>query len=381
MGLVDLISGLYAHPEDAPLVNNTTPHRYLQIRGLRQGCPMSPVLFILYSNVLIHAAPNPSPSERPAETTAHAFIDDKLYRSPSQTYIQKLINFYDTDARTWGLQMICDPSEVHALGGVPQQDFQCPSGFTLSTIDPATKQPRKGYKYVGVYIYNDKHPPQLGHEIYSELNSYFVHLSPLRLTLPELVKLVNVQLIPILTYRLIAHPFLPSELDELREAVWKELATHGRISPKVSTKDIYQPRTKLGLGLGHLGIAVHKSFVEAGLRYLNQDGPPVSCVAVRNALLSTQQNTLQDGFLDAANRLNLRFHTAGPWNPCLPRELREHERLYAAPRNASPCLATVTKTYKKTATIQFDNGESATITERSNFTFTPPPQHPSAPPV
>ena len=122
---------------------------------------MSPVLFILYSNVLLHAAPQPSPLERPAETSAHAFTDDKLYRSPSQTYIQKLIDFYDTDARTWGLQMNCDKSEVHALGGVPQHDFQSPSGFTLSTVDPDTKQPRKGYKYLGVFIYNDKHPPQL----------------------------------------------------------------------------------------------------------------------------------------------------------------------------------------------------------------------------
>ena len=82
-GLVDLISGLHAHPQDAPLVNNVTPYHYLQTRGLRQGCPMSPVVFILYSNPLLHAAPQPSPLERPAETSAHAFIDDKLYRSPS----------------------------------------------------------------------------------------------------------------------------------------------------------------------------------------------------------------------------------------------------------------------------------------------------------
>ena len=111
--------------------------------------------------------------------------------------------------------------------------------------------------------------------------------------LPELAKLVNVQLIRILTYRLIAHPFLPSEIDELTEAIWRELATHGRMSPKVSTKDIFQPRSKLGLGMRHLAVAVHKSFVEAGLRYLNQDGPPAICAAVRDPLLSSQQNTLQ----------------------------------------------------------------------------------------
>ena len=362
IGLVDLISGLHAHPRDAPLVNTTS----------RQGCPMSPVLFILYSNVLLHAAPTPSLSEGQAETTAHDFIDDELYQSPSKTYIQKLISFCDTDTRTWGLQMNCDISELHALGGIPQHDSQCPSSFTLCTIDPSTRQPRKGYKYLGVCIYNDKHALQLRHQIYSEINSSFVNLPTLPLTLPELVKLVNVQLIPILTYGLIALSFLASEIQELTKAVWKELGTHGRISPKISTKDIYQPFSKLGLALRHLGVAVCKSFVEAGLMYLNQDGRPASCAAVRDALLSTQHNTLQDGFLDAANCLNLRFHTAGPWNPCLPRELREHEHLNAAPRNAPPCLATVTKTYKETATIQSDTGECGTITERSSFTTSPP---------
>ena len=85
------------------------------------------------------------------------------------------------------------------------------------------------------------------------------------------VKLMDVQLIRILTYRTIDHSFLASTIDEPTEAVSNELATDGRISPKVSTKDIYQPRTKLGLGLRQSGVAVDKSFVEAGLRYLNQD--------------------------------------------------------------------------------------------------------------
>ena len=102
MALVDLISSLYAHPQDVPLINSTTPHRYLQTRRLSQGCPMSTVLFILCSNLLLHAPPSPSLSERLADTTPHAFIDDELYQSPSKTYVQKLINFYDTDARNMG---------------------------------------------------------------------------------------------------------------------------------------------------------------------------------------------------------------------------------------------------------------------------------------
>ena len=49
------------------------------------------------------------------------------------------------------------------------------------------------------------------------------------------------------------------------------------------------------------------------------------------------------------------------------------------PEMPPPRLATVTKVYKKTATVCFDTGESATITERSNFTFTPPNTPPLPP--
>ena len=255
--------------------------------------------------------------------------------------------------------MNCDKSEVHALGGAPQHDFQCPSGFTLSTIDPATRQPRQGYKYLSVYIYNDNSPPRLRHQVYSASNNYFTSLSPLWLTLPELVKLVNVQLIPVLTYRLIAHPFLPVEIEELTDYVWKLLSEHGRISAKLSKKDIYQPKSKLRLGLRHLGVAEHKSFIEAGLGYLNGDGPPMTNQSVRATLLSHNQNALQDGFLDAANQLDLRFHTPGPWNPYLPRELHAGERPYVTPQPSPPCLATVTHVYNKTAAITLNTGKAA----------------------
>ena len=108
--LVTLVQRLYLHPLDAPLVNNTTPIQYLQTRGVRQGCPLSPLLFILYSNILLFAAPQPSLDESPNKTSSHVFVDNKLYRPPSPAFIQRVINFYDTEARQWGLDMNNDKS-------------------------------------------------------------------------------------------------------------------------------------------------------------------------------------------------------------------------------------------------------------------------------
>ena len=51
---ISIIKQLYAFPQDSPIINGRTPHAYLQARGLRQGCPLSPLLFILYLNSLFH---------------------------------------------------------------------------------------------------------------------------------------------------------------------------------------------------------------------------------------------------------------------------------------------------------------------------------------
>ena len=49
---ISLIKQLYSFPQDSPIINGRTPNAYLQTRGLRQGCLLSPLLFILYLNSL-----------------------------------------------------------------------------------------------------------------------------------------------------------------------------------------------------------------------------------------------------------------------------------------------------------------------------------------
>ena len=45
--LVNLIQSLYRAPRDFPVVSGHTHSSHLQARGVRQGCPMSPILFCL----------------------------------------------------------------------------------------------------------------------------------------------------------------------------------------------------------------------------------------------------------------------------------------------------------------------------------------------
>ena len=91
--LVNLIQSLYRAPRDFPVMLGHTHSSHLQTRGVRQGCPMSPILFCRYLNVLLFALPShitapPSPHE-----SGHAFVDDLLYRSEDGDRIQQILNF------------------------------------------------------------------------------------------------------------------------------------------------------------------------------------------------------------------------------------------------------------------------------------------------
>ena len=56
--LVSLIQSLYRASRNFAIVSGHTYASHLQTRGLRQGCPMSPILFCLYLNVLLFALPS-----------------------------------------------------------------------------------------------------------------------------------------------------------------------------------------------------------------------------------------------------------------------------------------------------------------------------------
>ena len=132
--------------------------------------------------------------------------------------VQQVFSFFDIEVRGLGLEMNVKKTEVQATGNAPHFSVRTASKATLSTFDNSTTQPKTVYKYLGVYLFTGEKRTNLLSYLINELNSFFSRLRSLRLTFSELIKLVNLQLLPTLVYRSIAHP--------LSTKIWQPLTSN-----------------------------------------------------------------------------------------------------------------------------------------------------------
>ena len=82
---------------------------------------MSPILFVLYVNVLLFAIPHHLQTPPTQHESSHAFVDDLLYRSQSPKHIEEILSFFDRKGRAWGLDINLIKIELHSMGSAPQK--------------------------------------------------------------------------------------------------------------------------------------------------------------------------------------------------------------------------------------------------------------------
>ena len=110
------------------------------------------------------------------------------------------------------------------MGSAPQTTVTAPTGKQPSATDPNRRASWRVYKYLWVYLLTDPDPALTYELAKCDVTCFFAFLNSLNLTLSGHVRLANLQVVPTLQYRLMAHPLGQSQLKQLQNIIWKIVA-------------------------------------------------------------------------------------------------------------------------------------------------------------
>ena len=318
--IISLIQNLYSHPADYPTVNGFSLFAAMTIRGLRQGCPMSPILFNLFIDPVIRKLSSLLPSH--TFSALFSFIDDIALQTACPKILHTALSFLFNVGPKYGLSFNATKSELHALNNAPHLTIRISSTTHFSTFDQHGK-PRQYYKYLGVFFFTSQQNQQMFLLLKNLVNSFFTNLLPLSLSHTELIKLSNIQLIPILAYRPIYNSLPNKLLDTLDHSIWVNIASQGKLSLRTPNKTKYSPRHTLGLGITKISHVTHTQAINHFLRYTSNEGPPTSNRSIEHTLFhrGPASNLLQDMLITSAHHFSIQTHNIPHHNPCQVRSL------------------------------------------------------------
>ena len=105
---------LYQNPKDTPRVNGSRRASHIQSTGLRQVCPLSPALYALCIDPLLHHL-NDILASSP-HSSMHAFADYVAIHSLCPKVLTEVLRFMVEHGEPFGLRLNVSKSEFQAWG-------------------------------------------------------------------------------------------------------------------------------------------------------------------------------------------------------------------------------------------------------------------------
>ena len=304
--IINLIQNLYACPHDFLVVNGFALFAAHCLRGLRQGCPMSPILFNLFVDPIINHIQSLLPKHE--FNDLFSFIDDIAPQTTSHATLHKVLHFLFVQGPRYGLSFNTTKSQLHALNDATNITIRISptQHFSTSTDDG---NPRVFFKCLGTYFFIRQQNPSMLQLLLNTIHAFFANISTLPLTHVEIIKLSDIELIPTLTYRLFYNSLPQHDLDKLDTTIWSHISTLGKLSFHTPNKTKYSPPHTLGLDITNISIVTHIRAINHILRYTHDDGPSHTNERVTYTLRhkSTNPNTMQ--LMTAHSASLLGFHT------------------------------------------------------------------------
>eukprot|EP01012_Entosiphon_sulcatum_P049336 TRINITY_DN6793_c0_g1_i13.p1 TRINITY_DN6793_c0_g1~~TRINITY_DN6793_c0_g1_i13.p1 ORF type:complete len:662 (+),score=41.86 TRINITY_DN6793_c0_g1_i13:2050-4035(+) len=241
---VTLVRNLYQRASSAPLVNGRAPVRFYNVRGVKQGCPLSPTLFGLYIDPLLRrAAATMSPWK---SATLSAFADDILLHARKAAAARAGFATILRYGRKMGLKINASKSEFHCEG-TPDMD-----SIDVDDVSLPRQPTTAHYKYLGVWIFNERNPQGAMELVKEVIISFFRKLESLCLPARPMIVAINTCLMPKLVYRLFLQPDVAHNWSAINSLVWSEIAKRTTLPSTTPAKARHGPIEMGGLDLQHL---------------------------------------------------------------------------------------------------------------------------------
>ena len=137
--LLNAIKSLYMHSEVCVRVNSATTKPFRVSVGLRQGCSLSPILFLIYMDRIVKKSESCG-GVKIGECTVQRllFADDLVLLDPTQNGLQQALDGFSDACSVAGMKISSTKTETMCLSRQPKQcSLQINSDFSqLQTACP-----------------------------------------------------------------------------------------------------------------------------------------------------------------------------------------------------------------------------------------------------